>query len=55
MLAQARARKVTPRLITVKHPIGGLNEDELAERIRSATEALRAAMKAAGEHAGQQA
>jgi hypothetical protein len=40
VLAQARARKVTPRLIVVKHPIGGLNAEELAERIATATKEL---------------
>ena len=34
VLAQAKARKVEPRLIVVKHPVGGLNADELRERIR---------------------
>jgi hypothetical protein len=40
VLAQAKARKVEPRLIVVKHPIGGLNADELRERIDSATKGL---------------
>ena len=39
--AQARARKVEPRLIVVKHPIGGLNAEELSERIDTAYEALK--------------
>ena len=30
VLAQAKARKVEPRLIIVKHPIGGLNADVAA-------------------------
>ena len=40
VLAQAKARKVEPRLIVVKHPIGGLNEEELRERIEAATKGL---------------
>lgn len=40
VLAQARARKIEPRLIVVKHPIGGLNAQELAERIATATAGL---------------
>ncbi len=40
VLAQAKARKVTPRLIVVKHPIGGRKADELAERIATATKEL---------------
>jgi hypothetical protein len=36
VLAQARARKLEPHLITVKHPVGGLNAAELAERIDTA-------------------
>ena len=39
-LAQAKARKVEPRLIVVKHPIGGLNADELRERIEAAARGL---------------
>jgi hypothetical protein len=40
VLAQAKARKVEPRLIIVKHPIGGLNSEELRERIDAATKGL---------------
>ena len=40
VLAQAKARKVTARLIVVKHPVGGLNAQELAERIETATKGL---------------
>jgi len=40
VLAQAKARKVEPRLIVVKHPICGLNADELRERIEAATKGL---------------
>jgi hypothetical protein len=40
VMAQAKARRVEPRLIVVKHPIGGLNADELRERIETATKGL---------------
>jgi hypothetical protein len=40
VLAQAKARKVTARLVVVKHPVGGLNAQELAERIETATKGL---------------
>ena len=40
VLAQARARKVEPKLIIVKHPVGGLNAEELEERIDTAYAAL---------------
>jgi len=40
VLAQAKARKVEPRLIVVKHPVGGLNADELRARIEAATKGL---------------
>ena len=40
VLAQAKARKVEARLIVVKHPVGGLNADELRERIEAATKGL---------------
>ena len=40
VMAQAKARKVEPRLIVVKHPIGGLNADEIRERIETATKGL---------------
>jgi len=45
VLAQAKARKVEPRLIVVKHPVGGLNTDELRERIEAATKGLIEATK----------
>ena len=38
--AQAKARKVEARLIVVKHPVGGLNAEELRERIEAATKGL---------------
>ncbi|HJQ60695.1 MAG TPA: hypothetical protein VJ890_27575 [Vineibacter sp.] len=44
VLAQAKARKIEPRLIVVKHPIGGLNAEELAERIATATAGLTEAI-----------
>ncbi len=34
--AQAKARGVKPRLLLVKHPVGGLNKQELDERIDTA-------------------
>ena len=40
VMAQAKARKADPRLMVVKHPIGGLNADELRERIEAATKGL---------------
>ena len=43
-MAQARARKVDPRLLVVGHPIGGLNADELVERIEKASTALHGAI-----------
>jgi hypothetical protein len=41
ILAQAKARKVEPRLIVVKHPVGGLNATELEERIETAWATLK--------------
>jgi hypothetical protein len=38
--AQARARRVVPRVVVVPHPVGGLNEEELAERIETAAGVL---------------
>lgn len=38
--AQARARGVTPRLVVLTHPVGGLNSDELTARIDQAVESL---------------
>lgn len=34
--AQARARRVDPRVIVIDHPLGGLNETQLAGRIEAA-------------------
>lgn len=42
ILAQAKARKVEPRVIVVKHPVGGLNAAELADRIDTAWATLEA-------------
>ena len=46
MLAQARARNVTPKVLVVSHPVGGLNREELAERIGVASTSLREAIGA---------
>jgi hypothetical protein len=45
VLAQAKARKLEPHLIVVKHPVGGLNAAELEERITTAFEGLKLEMK----------
>ena len=45
VLAQAKARKLDPHLIVVKHPVGGLNATELEERINAAVEGLKVEMK----------
>lgn len=45
VLAQARARKLDPHLIVVKHPVGGLNAAELEDRIAAAFEGLKLEMK----------
>lgn len=42
VLAQAKARKIDPKLVVVRHPVGGLNADELAQRIAQAMEGLGA-------------
>ncbi len=44
MRAQSKARKVDPKLLIVKHPIGGLNAEELAERIGVAAKVLKQAV-----------
>jgi len=41
VLAQAKARKIEPKLVVVKHPVGGLNAAELSERIDRAFEGIR--------------
>jgi len=42
--AQAEIRRVKPRMLVVKHPVGGLNETELRERIDAAYAELRKAV-----------
>jgi hypothetical protein len=42
--AQAKARKVDPQVIVVKHPLGGLNAEELVERIQTAASGLQSAI-----------
>ena len=44
VLAQAKARKLDPHLIVVRHPVGGLNATELEERINAAFEGLKVEM-----------
>jgi hypothetical protein len=44
--AQAKARKLEPDMIVVKHPVGGLNAAELQERIETAFAGLTAEMQA---------
>ncbi len=47
--AQAKARRVDARVVVVPHPVGGLNEAELAGRIEgAAAELLRMADEARG-------
>lgn len=41
IVAQAKARKVEPRIIVVKHPVGGLNAAELEDRIETAWATLK--------------
>lgn len=48
VLAQAKARKVEPHLIVVRHPVGGLNAEELSERIETAFQGLLKEMRDAG-------
>lgn len=45
VLAQAKARKVDPHLIVVRHPVGGLNAAELEERIEAAFAGLAVEMR----------
>jgi hypothetical protein len=44
--AQAKARKIEPHLIVLKHPVGGLNAAELEDRIASAFAAVQREMAA---------
>jgi hypothetical protein len=46
VLAQAKARKVDPHLIVVKHPVGGLNAEELVERVEAAFAGFQQEMNA---------
>ena len=45
VLAQAKARKMDPKLLVVKHPVGGLNAAELADRIDTAWASLAKVVK----------
>lgn len=45
IVAQAKARKLEPHMIVVKHPVGGLNAAELQERIETAFTGLTAEMQ----------
>tara|TARA_R110002167_G_scaffold102074_2_gene265203 strand:+ start:1710 stop:1850 length:141 start_codon:yes stop_codon:yes gene_type:complete len=39
--AQAKARKADPKLLIVRHPVGGLDASELTERIETAFAELK--------------
>ena len=41
MRAQAKVRKADPKLLIVKHPVGGLNAQELIDRIETAAASLK--------------
>ncbi|MDQ4118754.1 MAG: hypothetical protein M3235_17590 [Actinomycetota bacterium] len=47
--AQATARRVDPRLVVVEHPVGGLDETELASRIEAAYAGVTRELDALGE------
>ena len=49
VLAQAKARKVEARLLPVKHPVGGLNAEELVERIDAAWAELHRMIEAGSD------
>jgi hypothetical protein len=49
--AQAKARRVNPRVIVVPHPVGGLNEEELAAKIDIASAELLTLADAARDSA----
>jgi hypothetical protein len=50
VMAQAKARGIeNPRLIIVKHPIGGLNPDELVSRIDQAEKSFFDGLEKAAE------
>ena len=40
VMAQAKGRGVVPRLLVVKHPLGGLSEADLGSRIEQGLAAL---------------
>lgn len=40
MQAQAKARRAEPRVVVIEHPLGGLDEYELAGRIDAAFEGV---------------
>jgi hypothetical protein len=40
VLAQAKGRGFQPRLLVVKHPLGGLSETELEQRIEQGAASL---------------
>ena len=42
--AQAKARKLEPHMIVVKHPVGGLNAEELEDRIDAVFEGMKREM-----------
>ena len=44
VMAQAKARKLEPHLVVVKHPVGGLNTQELQDRIDAAFAGVKAEM-----------
>ena len=41
MRAQAKVRNANPKLLIVKHPVGGLNAEELVDRIETAAASLK--------------
>lgn len=43
--AQARARGAHPKMLVIKHPVGGLSPEELTERIEAAYAALVEALE----------
>lgn len=45
VVAQARARKLEPHMLVVRHPVGGLNAEELVERIDTAFDGLMAELR----------
>lgn len=47
--AQAKARRVDPRVVVVEHPLGGLNSTELASRIEAAYAGVARELDALGE------